>query len=181
MRPHLTTPDIINTYLDAGYWTRETMVDRFRAHAQACPDRIACSDGENAYSWAELDKIADGLAANLIDLGLPRDATALIQIPSSCREVLLRVALKKAGIIGIFTPLQWRRRELAYVWERIDPSLAVLSSDALDADVNLWLDEAITGAISSSGGPRHRPPIRRTAGPDGRAFLIAPRRRMRIS
>lgn len=152
MRPFLTTPDIIDGYLDAGYWTRETMIDRYRAHAESYPDRIACRDGESAYSWAELDRTTDRLAANLIDLGLDRDATALIQIPSSCREVLLRVALKKAGIIGIFTPLQWRRQELAYVWERIDPGLVVMSSAALEPDVSRWLDDA----IASDAATRHR-------------------------
>ena len=165
MRPFLTTPDIIDSYLDAGYWSRETMTDRFRAHAEACPDRIACSDSETTYSWAELDATTDRLAANLIDLGLERDATALIQIPSSCREILLRVALKKAGVIGIFTPLQWRRRELAYVWERIDPGLVVMSSAAIELDIRDWLDDAIAGA---GGRQRHQ---RRSVDPEvpGRA------------
>lgn len=156
MRPHLTTPDVIERYLDAGQWTRETMVDRYRAHAKSHPDKIACRDGETSYSWAELDAATDRLAANLIDLGVERDATALIQIPSSCREILLRVALKKAGIISIFTPLQWRRRELAYVWERIDPALIVMSSEQTEADVNDWLDGVIDSAVAGTGGRRHR-------------------------
>lgn len=151
MRPYLTTPDIIEGYLGAGHWTRETMTDRFRAHAETVPDKIACSDSETAYSWAELDRATDRLAANLIDLGLERDTTALIQIPSSCREILLRVALKKAGIIGIFTPLQWRQRELAYVWERIDPGLIVMSSAAIEGGVHDWLN----GAVANVTGQRH--------------------------
>lgn len=149
MRPHLTTPEVIESYLDAGYWTRDTMVDRYRRHAETYPDHIACSDSEGTYSWAELDSTTDRLAANLIDLGLDRDATALIQIPSSCREIVLRVALKKAGVIGIFTPLQWRQRELSYVWDRIAPSLIVISGDVTEPDVGRWLDDAIAGAASS--------------------------------
>lgn len=152
MRPYLTTPEIIDGYLDAGYWTRETMVDRYRAHAANYPDRTACQDVEGTLSWAELDAATDRLAANLIDLGLERDATALIQIPSSRREILLRVAFKKAGIIGIFTPLQWRRRELTYVWDRIDPALIVAFSDRMDSEVRGWLDEA----ADTAAGPRHR-------------------------
>lgn len=156
MRPYLVTPDIIDEYLDAGYWSRETMVDRYRAHAADYPDGIACRDGEDTYSWAELDAATDRLAANLIDLGLDRDTTALIQIPSSCREILLRVALKKAGIIGIFAPLQWRRRELAYVWDRIDPSLIVMASDRMDPDVGDWLQSAVDEASQDAGDRRHR-------------------------
>jgi non-ribosomal peptide synthetase component E (peptide arylation enzyme) len=143
MQPFLVTPDIIDSYLDAGHWSRETMLDRYRAFAKEYPDKIACSDGTEAFSWAELDAASDLVAANLIDLGLPRDATALIQISSTCREIVLRVALKKAGIIGVFTPLQWRRMELAYVWERINPGLVVISSEQSAKDSRVWLDDAI--------------------------------------
>lgn len=156
MRPYLTTPDVIDRYLAAGQWTRETMVDRYRAHAKTHPDGVACRDGDSTYSWAELEAATDRLAANLIGLGLARDATALVQIPSSCREVLLRVAFKKAGIIGIFTPLQWRRRELAYVWERIDPSLIVMSAEQTETDVTDWLDGEIDSTVAGTGGPRCR-------------------------
>jgi 2,3-dihydroxybenzoate-AMP ligase len=142
MKPFLFTPDIIDAYLDAGHWSRETMLDRYRTYAAEYPDKIACSDGTEAYSWAELEAASNRLASNLIDLGLDRDATALIQIPSTCREIVLRVALKKAGIIGVFTPLQWRRKELAYVWERIDPSLVVISGEHTAKDTHEWLDDA---------------------------------------
>ena len=142
MQPTLVTPDIVESYLDAGHWTRETMLDRYRAFAGEYPDKISCSDGAEIYSWAELDAASDRVAANLIDLGLARDATALIQIPSTCREIVLRVALKKAGIIGVFTPLQWRRKELGYVWEQIDPSLIVISSAHMEKDVRDWFDDS---------------------------------------
>lgn len=146
MRPSLVTPQIIDAYLDAGHWSRETMLDRYSAYAKDCPDRTACRDGESTYSWAELAAVTDRLAGNLIDLGLDRDATALIQIPSSCREIVVRVALKKAGVIGIFAPLQWRRQELAYVWNRIDPSMIVMASDLMDTDVGDWLEDATAKA-----------------------------------
>lgn len=170
MRPYLTTPDVIDRYLAAGQWTRETMVDRYRAHAKTHPGGTACRDGDSTYSWSELDAVTDRLAANLIGLGLARDATALVQIPSSCREILLRVAFKKAGIIGIFTPLQWRRRELAYVWERIDPSLIVMSADRTETDVTDWLDGVIDSAVAGTGGPRHRIDMAETAADKWRSW-----------
>lgn len=142
MRPFLVTPDIIESYLEDGHWSRETMLDRYRAHAAGYPDRIACSDSAETYSWAELDAASTRVAANLIDLGLERDATALVQIPSTCREIVFRVALKKAGIIGVFTPLQWRRKELAYVRERIDPGLVVISSGHTETDTRTWMDDS---------------------------------------
>ena len=152
MRPYLVTPEIIDAYLDAGHWSRETMVDRYREYAVDYPDRIACSDSVEAYSWSELDAATDRVAAHFIDLGLARDSTALIQIPSSCREVVLRVGLKKAGIIGVFAPLQWRRKELGYVWEHINPGLIAMPGDLMEPDVVHWLDETMT----AESGRRHR-------------------------
>jgi len=152
MQPYLTTPDIVEGYLEAGHWSRETMLDRFRHFATEYPKKIACRDGIESFSWAELETASDRLAANLIDLGIARDATALIQIPSSCREIVLRVALKKAGIIGMFTPLQLQRKELDYIWHRTEPSLVAMSGDFLKGDVDSWL----TDTIEASTDDHHR-------------------------
>jgi non-ribosomal peptide synthetase component E (peptide arylation enzyme) len=149
MRPTLVTPDIIDGYLEAGHWTRETMLDRYDAHAADHPDEIACRDGSETHSWAELDAVTDRLAANLVDLGLDRDATAMVLMPSACKEVVLRVGFKKAGIIGAFAPMQWRRKELEYLLKRIRPGLIVMSPHLADPDVIAWLDDAI--ANSSEG------------------------------
>jgi 2,3-dihydroxybenzoate-AMP ligase len=152
MRPTLVTPEIIEGYLDAGHWSRETMLDRYGAYAAEHPDVTACRDGNESRTWSELDAASDRLAACLVALGIERDATALVQMPSSCRELVLRVGLKKAGIIGAFAPMQWRRKELAYVRERIDPSLIVMSRRQADEDVIAWLD----GSIANMSAPVHR-------------------------
>lgn len=117
------------------------MLDRYRAYAVQHADDIACSDASETLSWADLEIASDRLAASLIEWGIPRDATALIQVPSSSREIVLRVALKKAGIIGAFAPLQWRQRELDYVHERIEPSLVVISADHTDSETRTWVDD----------------------------------------
>ncbi len=143
MKPFLVTPDIIEEYIDDGHWSRETMVDRYRKFATEHPEKIACQDGNECFSWAELEAVSDRIAANLIDMGLERDATALVQIPSRCREIILRVAFKKAGIIGVFAPLQWQQKELAYVWERIKPSLVVMSGAFLKSNVVGWMEDVL--------------------------------------
>ena len=147
MKPFLVTPDIIKRYIDDGHWSRETMVSQYRKFASEHPDKIACRDAKESFSWAELESISNHIAANLIELGLKRDATALVQIPSSCREIVLRVAFKKAGIIGVFAPLQWQQKELAYVWERIDPSLVVTSSAFLKSNVERWIRSVLAESI----------------------------------
>ena len=40
MRPYLTTPDLIDSYLEAGHWSRETMLDRYRIYSAKYPNKI---------------------------------------------------------------------------------------------------------------------------------------------
>lgn len=142
MRPTLLTSRDIERFLADGHWVSETMVERYKAFARRDPDKIACRDESETYSWAELDAITENLAANMVALGVARDATALVQMPSSCREVVLRIAFKKAGIIGAFAPLQWRRRELDDVIARTRPSLLVVSRETAATKDSAWLTVA---------------------------------------
>ncbi len=142
MKPTLLTRADIDAYLDAGHWTRDTMAGCYAMHARDRPDEIACRDAQASYTWAELHAATDRLAANLIGLELARDSRALVQMPSSTREMLLRIALKKAGIIGVYAPMQWRRRELDYVIDRVTPDLVVMAQGAEHADDTAWLKDA---------------------------------------
>lgn len=144
MKPTLLSSADIEAYLEAGHWTRDTQAGRLSAYAKEFPDGTACRDDGEAYTWAELDAATDLLAANLIALGLARDSRALVRMPSSCREMVLRIALKKAGIIGVFAPMQWRQRELDYVHAHIEPGLLINSKQGLNEDELQWMDRAFT-------------------------------------
>ena len=146
MRPSRIDREKVETYLAAGHWSRETMVDRYGAYARDVPDRIACRDGETELTWRRLHEITDRIAANLIARGIPRDGRALVQIPSSARETVLRIAFKKAGVLGCFAPMQWRRRELDHTFERIGPSAVFAALDSMGADGRrTWLEETAAG------------------------------------
>lgn len=137
MQPFMLDQAEIDAYLEAGHWTRDTMVGRYAGYAATHPDRTACRDWSENHSWRSLDVVTDRIAANLVRLGIGRDSRALVQMPSSCREILLRIAFKKAGIIGAFVPVQWRRKEIEYVVWRIAPALVVMATDAFEtAEMN---------------------------------------------
>ena len=87
MQPFLLDQTAIDAYLDAGYWTRDTMAGRYAAHAAAYPNKLACRDAVETYSWKRLDEVTDDIAANLVALGIARDARALVQMASSAREL----------------------------------------------------------------------------------------------
>ncbi len=146
MRPSRIDREKVKAYLAAGHWSRETMVDRYGAYARDVPDRIACRDGKTEFTWRRLHEITDRIAANLIARGIPHDGRALVQIPSSARETVLRIAFKKAGVLGCFAPMQWRRRELDHTFERIGPSAVFAALDSMGADGRrTWLEETAAG------------------------------------
>lgn len=153
MKPTLLTPAEVDGYLAAGHWTRDTQAGRFADHAREIPDAVACTDGSETLSWAELDALTDNIAANLIALGIERDSRAIVRMASGCREMALRIAFKKAGILGVFAPLQWRRRELDYVRRQTEPALAVVTSDGLDDADRQWIERTFAGRRIDPGGP----------------------------
>ena len=142
MRPTRIDREEVEARLAAGHWSRETMVGRYAAYARDFPDGIACRDGGAEFTWRRLHEATDRIAANLIVRGIPRDGRALAQIPSSARETVLRIAFKKAGVLGCFAPMQWRRRELEHTFERIDPSAVFVDFDSMGDDGRrTWLEE----------------------------------------
>lgn len=139
MRPSLLDQETIDGYLAADHWSRVTMVDSYAGFARDFPDAAACRDSREEITWRQLDGITDRTAANLVARGIPRDARALVQMPSSSREMVLRIAFKKAGIIGSFTPMQWRRKELEYVFRRIEPAVVFVSPKSMSGR-KPWFD-----------------------------------------
>ena len=158
MKPSFLDQEKIEAYLAAGYWTRETMVERYAAYARDFPDKTACRDSHEEITWRELDERTDRIAANLIARGIERDARALVQMASSNREIVLRIAFKKAGIIGCYAPMQWRGKELGYAHQELAPSVIFASPESGRDGGTAWLDEAAGGAapalrVDLSGEP----------------------------
>lgn len=142
MRPSLLDQETIDRYLAAGHWSPVTMLDSYAAFARDLPDVVACRDSREEFTWRQLDETTDRIAANLVARGISRDARALVQMPSSSREMVLRTAFKKAGIIGSFAPMQWRRRELEYVFRQIEPDAVFVAQESMNDDRKAWLDRA---------------------------------------
>ena len=94
-------------------WAMQMVLTGQRLDAETARDvldKIACRDSQEEITWQRLDKLTDDIAANLIARGIERDARALVQMASSNRELVLRIAFKKAGITGCYAPMQWRSK-----------------------------------------------------------------------
>lgn len=81
----------------------KTVHDLFRAQAQRTPEALALVDGPRRWTYAELDRESDRLAAWMRSQGVGRDQTVGIMLPTSGEYVLGCMAALKAG--GAYLPL----------------------------------------------------------------------------
>ncbi len=166
MRPTRLSDADMAAYVQHGYWRNEVMTGIFSGYARRCPGALACRDETRSYTWAEAERASSQLAASLVRLGLRRDERVLVQMPSDCREFILRTALKKAGLIGAYVAVQWREIELGYTLERLTPAAVVMPQAFKDLDADGLL-ERIAGQASSV---RHRIAIDKPAGNNWLSF-----------
>ena len=57
------TPELIEKYTAAGYWTERTLADVFHQNAREIPDKIAYSDCRSQVTWSDLWRISGEVAS----------------------------------------------------------------------------------------------------------------------
>ncbi|MEU9865985.1 non-ribosomal peptide synthase/polyketide synthase, partial [Streptomyces sp. NPDC047971] len=140
-----------------------TLPDLFEAQAARTPDAIALVDGDDSYTYAELDARADQLAHLLADRGVGPEAVVAVVMERGAELVAALLAVVKAG--GAYLPV-----DPEYPEERI----AFMLADA--RPVCVLTDLACAPAIP----PTDTPVIvldgelapREPATPPGRAALL---------
>ena len=70
------------------------------------PDRVALIDRDRSITYADLDRLSENLALNLLELGLQPLDRVVVQLPNVAEFVILYFALQK---IGAFRSRHWRR------------------------------------------------------------------------
>lgn len=123
------TQDMIDAYVEAGYWSPHSTSYFWDRNSVTRPDRPALADGHVAFTWASGVAAVDAIAAGLIDAGVPRDGVLLVQGANSAILVLFRLACEKAGIIPAFLHVGSRRSEIEAVSRKLNPVGAVIAAD----------------------------------------------------
>jgi len=81
--------------------TSPSIVEVVRAHARLRPDEPAILDGDLRWSWAELDRRADAVAAGLASAGIvPGDRVGLVAV-SSAGVVAALHEMIRAGVVAV--------------------------------------------------------------------------------
>ncbi|HLH77824.1 MAG TPA: AMP-binding protein [Candidatus Binataceae bacterium] len=94
-------PEFARRYRERGYWQDRSLRDEFAPVFANYASRIALIDGERQFTYADIDRISDNLALNLLALGVRPLDRLVLQLPNVAEFVLLYFALQKIGAIPI--------------------------------------------------------------------------------
>lgn len=94
-------PEFAQRYREKGYWQDKSLADEFAAVFRQYADRVAFIDRGRPYTYAEVDRFSNGLALNLLDVGLRPLDRVVVQLPNVIEFVFLYFALQKIGCIPI--------------------------------------------------------------------------------
>jgi len=101
-------------YRAAGYWTGETFGAMLRQRAQQTPSRLALVCGTRRWTYLELDRRSDQLAAGFDRLGIRARDRVVVQLPNVAEFFAVCFALFRLGAVPVFALPAHRRTEISY-------------------------------------------------------------------
>jgi len=94
-------PEFARRYREKGYWRDRSLADEFATVFERYAGRVALIDRDARVTYAELDRVSERLALNLLDAGLAPLDRVVVQLPNVAEFVYLYFALQKIGCIPI--------------------------------------------------------------------------------
>lgn len=122
--------DLSEKYKEAGLWNGKTLGRYLTESAERFREKVAVVDGTTRISFGELDQLASGLAVNLLESGLKRGDTVVVQLPNCWEFVVLFYGLARIGVVPILALPGHREHEISYFVEHAQAS-AIFVPDEL--------------------------------------------------
>lgn len=124
-------PDFAERYRAAGWWRGETFGSMLRKRAEAHPDRIAVVDpvAEVRWSYAELDRRADRLAAGFLTRNITKGDRVVVQLPNIAEFFEVVFALFRIGALPVFALPAHRETEISYFCEFTEAVAYVIAAE----------------------------------------------------
>ncbi|MFJ1901142.1 (2,3-dihydroxybenzoyl)adenylate synthase [Streptomyces sp. NPDC088115] len=156
MSPHdaPTWPaEFAERYRRAGWWRGETFGSMLRERAEAHPDRIAVVDpvAGTRWSYGELDRRADRLAAGLLARNITEGDRVVVQLPNIAEFFEVVFALFRIGALPVFALPAHRETEISYFCEFTEAVAYVIAAEHEGYDYR----ELAAKARAAAGTLRH--------------------------
>jgi 2,3-dihydroxybenzoate-AMP ligase len=126
LKPIRYKEDMVNEFLNDGYWTHELFYDFWDKNAREIGDREALVDSKYRLTWSEAKKLVDAMAISWVEMGIPKHSRVIIQSPNSVYGFLARIACERAGLISLTVYPYLRQRELEYMLEKTEAKAVVI-------------------------------------------------------
>jgi 2,3-dihydroxybenzoate-AMP ligase len=94
-------PELASEYRAKRYWRDLSLAEEFAPLFERYGERVAIIDRDARVTYAEVDRVSDRLALNLLDAGLAPLDRVVVQLPNVVEFVFLYFALQKIGCIPI--------------------------------------------------------------------------------
>jgi 2,3-dihydroxybenzoate-AMP ligase len=94
-------PEFVQRYRERGYWIDKSLAEEFREVFHKYSDRVAVIDRDRTFTYADIDRLTENLALNLLQLGLKPLDRVVVQLPNVAEFITLYFALQKIGAIPI--------------------------------------------------------------------------------
>ncbi|MEO6409051.1 MAG: AMP-binding protein [Burkholderiaceae bacterium] len=105
---------LADRYRAAGWWDGLTVFEVLARAARRRPDHTAIVDGERRFSYAELERQVNRLAARLLGLGIAPLDRVVVQLPNVAEFVLVYFALARIGAIAVMALRAHRQAEVRH-------------------------------------------------------------------
>jgi 2,3-dihydroxybenzoate-AMP ligase len=119
-------PEAAMRYEMRRWWLGLTLGDMFDKTCDLYPQREALVGSGKRYTWAQLRRIVDATAYNLIESGLKPGDTVLLQFPNWPEFVISYFALQKAGLVMVLLTVNHTAREIAHLARLTQPKAWIL-------------------------------------------------------
>jgi 2,3-dihydroxybenzoate-AMP ligase len=127
-------PEFARRYREKGYWQDKPLRDEFAELFRKHSSRIAFWDGDRSFSYADVDRISDRLALNLLELGLKPLDRVVMQLPNVIEFVFAYFALQKIGAIPIAALATHRYAEVSQFTQLSGATTCIASERQGDFD-----------------------------------------------
>lgn len=113
------------------------VLNLFREQAKKAPDALAAADKNGTLTYAELDRLTDVYARNLISYGIGREVFAAVYVKRNMDVVTAELSVLKAG--GAFAPI-----DAAYPVERVNFIVNEAECPVILTERKLWAEKPAT-------------------------------------
>lgn len=135
------TPDVIEQYTAAGYWSDRTLCDVLEGNARRFPDKIALVDGRQRLTYREYASAVRRLATKLVAMGLTRKDVIAVQLPNWIEFAIVVNAAMLAGIPFCQFHSDFRSKEVEFILGFAEAVAFVFPSSFRGFDYGAMVDE----------------------------------------